>query len=182
MAETISPVVYGGRTKRYWAVLAVHVLAAGTAAAVVGMALGWIGGLVGLPLGMSWVIAILALAYLLREITGVAVPIPCRRKQVPEWWRTFFSAPIVALLYGLGLGAGFGTPLMSGTLVVVAAAALWSGDPLIGGLLVAPFGLMRAISIVIGPRALEIGRSSLLTRSVNSVALAAVAAAVVAVA
>ncbi len=50
------------------------------------------------------------------------------------------------MLYGAGLGVGFFTYLAHGTLVVVAFAAVASGRPGIGALVVAPFGLARGLS------------------------------------
>ena len=72
--------------------------------------------------------------------------VPQLRRQVPDWWREFFPWPVAAFLYGAGLGVGFFTYLSHGTLVVVALAALASGDPLVGAAIVRPFGLVRGLS------------------------------------
>jgi hypothetical protein len=90
--------------------------------------------------------------YLVRETTVVPVPVPQLRQQVPQWWRTFFSVPVAAFLYGVGLGVGFLTYLAHGTLVVVAVAAASSGEPLVGAALVAPFGLARGLSVLVAAR------------------------------
>ena len=72
--------------------------------------------------------------------------VPQLRRQVPDWWRTFFDWPIAATLYGAGLGIGFLTYLAHGTLVAVSFGAFASGDPLIGAAVVVPFGLARGLS------------------------------------
>ncbi len=146
MAETISPVVYGGRTRRYWNVVLLHTAAAGAAAALVGGVLAGLGEIAHLAPAAPYLVAGVALVYFVREALGVPIPIPAGRRQVPEWWRTFFPAPTTAILYGAGLGAGFATPLTYGTLVAVAAGALASGNPAIGALLLAPFGIARGLS------------------------------------
>jgi hypothetical protein len=157
MVETINPVVYGdakGSRSRYRTALALHVLGATAAAAIFGAALGGLGSLLGAPWGAAGV-AVLALtagAYLLREAFGVPVPVLEARRQVPEWWRTFFSRGVTAFLYGAGVGIGFFTYLGHGTLLVVSIAATASGRPLAGALLVAPFGLARALAIGVGAR------------------------------
>ena len=73
--------------------------------------------------------AAVALAYAAREAFGLPLPVPAARRQVPDWWRSFFSWPVAATLYGAGLGIGFLTFLSNGGLVVVAVAAVASGRP-----------------------------------------------------
>ena len=147
MVETITPVVYGGRTR--WAVaLALHVAGATVTAALFGAALAAVGALLEAPWGRAGAVALAmaALIYAAGELPRVTATVPQLRRQVPDWWREYFSWPIAATLYGAGLGIGFFTYLSHGTLVVVAVAALASGDPLVGALIVAPFGLLRGLS------------------------------------
>ena len=54
-------------------------------------------------------VAAVAVLYLVRELTGIRVPVPQLRRQVPDWWRTYFGRPLAAFLYGAGLGVGFFT-------------------------------------------------------------------------
>ena len=182
MVETISPVVHGGRTKTYWLSIALHVLGATTASAAFGTLLGGIGDLVGAPWGSvgALLIAALAALYVLREAFGVPVPTFDRKKQVPEWWRTFYSKPVASLLYGLGLGVGFLTYLTFGTFVVVAAAAFASGDPLFGLLLSGAFGAARSLTVAIATGtdtmdAIEEPRIIATGRFANEIALVLVA-------
>ena len=147
MVETITPVVYGGRA-RWAAALALHVLGATATAALFGAALGLVGGLLEAPWGRAGAafLAVVALVYALGELPRVTATVPQLRRQVPDWWREFFSWPLAATLYGAGLGVGFFTYLSHGTLVAVAVAALAAGDPVVGALIVAPFGLVRGLS------------------------------------
>ena len=190
MVETISPVVHGGRRRSYaWTVL-LHSIAATTAAAAVGGLLGLVGMGLRAPWGPAslWALVSVALLYMLREAFDIPVPVPDRHRQVPEWWRTFYSPAVAATLYGLGLGIGFLTFLSFGTYVVVAAAALFFGDPLTGALLCAPFGLARGLSVVVwslgagssNDAVVRIEELSVtrVPRLVNAAALSAVAATV----
>jgi hypothetical protein len=149
MAQTITPVVHGGRRRRWAATLAFHVLGATLSAGALGAMLGGAGLAIGAPWGPGGLIVVATIAglYALRELARVPIPIPDLRRQVPEWWRTWFSPQAAAFLYGLGLGVGFATHLRHGTLVAVSAAALATGDPLLGALMVAPFGLARSIAL-----------------------------------
>jgi hypothetical protein len=191
MAETIVPVVHGGRRSSYWVTVTLHTFAATAGAAALGLAL----GLAGMALGAPWgaigagALTLTGALYALREAFGLPVPIPDRHRQVPDWWRSFFSPPGTAFLYGLGLGVGFLTFLTYGTFVAVAAAALVSGDPLLGVVLCAPFGLARGLSVTVTRRArsgedaaavvdrLERAALGRLPRAVNAGALAAVSVA-----
>ena len=157
MVETISPVVHGGRRKRYWSSVALHALGATLAAATFGLILGGAGALLRAPWGRlgAAIVAVVAIMYLVREAFGLQIPLPERHAQVPQWWRDFFSPPLASFLYGAGLGIGFFTFLQFGTYVAVAAAAFLSGDALIGLLVCLPFGLTRGLSVVLTARATE---------------------------
>jgi hypothetical protein len=153
MVETITPVVRGGHA-RWRGTLTLHAAGAAATATALGALLGWMGGLLGAPWGRSGLLAVGAVAvlYALGELTPLRVPVPQLRRQVPDWWRTFFGRQVAAALYGAGLGVGFMTYLAHGTFVVVAFAAVASGRTLIGALLVAPFGLVRGVSPAVGRR------------------------------
>jgi hypothetical protein len=151
MVETISPVVYGSRGR--WATAFVlHVIGATVTAALFGAVLGALGGLLDAPWGRAGavVLAAAAVVYAFGELPRVTATVPQLRRQVPDWWREFFSWPVAAFLYGAGLGVGFFTYLSHGTLVVVSVAAIASGQAWVGALVVAPFGLVRGLSAARG--------------------------------
>jgi methylamine utilization protein MauE len=151
MVQTIAPVVHG-RNRRTWVRMVVlHVLGGAISAAAVGAVLGATGALLGAPWG-PWgalPLAAAAVAYASRDLVGLPVPIPEARRQVPEWWRSYFPPGPAAFLYGLGLGVGFLTHLRHGTLVVVALAAAASGDPAVGAVVIVPFGVARSIAVAL---------------------------------
>ncbi len=151
MVETITPVVYGGRA-RWIGALALHVAGATSTAALFGAVAGALGALLGAPWGRAGMVALAlsAAVYAIGETPRVTATVPQLRRQVPDWWRGFFSWPIAAVLYGAGLGIGFFTYLSHGTLVVVCAAALASGDPVIGAMVVGFFGFARGLSAARG--------------------------------
>jgi hypothetical protein len=156
MVETISPVVYGTRA-RWLGSLALHAVGAAATAAAFGALVAAAGSVLGAPWGRAGALAVVAIAvlYAARELLGVPVPVPQLRRQVPDWWRTFFGRPLAAFLYGAGLGVGFLTYLGHGTLVVVAVGIAATGRPLVGALAMAPFGLARGIAPLVAARASE---------------------------
>jgi hypothetical protein len=154
MVETINPVVHGER-RGGWAVdVCLHVAGATLVAGAFGAALAAAGRLLGAPWGMGGpvIVGALALAYAGAEAAGLRLPVPQARRQVPDWWRTFFSRPVFSFLYGVGLGVGFLTYLTRGTLVAVASFAFASGRPGIGLLVMAPFGLARSGVVLLARR------------------------------
>jgi hypothetical protein len=186
MVETITPAVHGGRRAGHWVSAAAHVLGAALAAATVGVALGALGGVLGAPWGWPGgaLLAVTAGLYTLGEAGAVRLPTFAAGRQVPEWWRRFYAPQTSALLYGVSLGFGFATTLSHGTLVVVCAAALLSGEPQQGLLFAAPFGIARGASAVVGGRwatrtidRLDELAATPLARTANGTVLVAVAAA-----
>lgn len=154
MIETISPVVHGGRNRRYYLAVMLHVVGATLSAALLGLLLGGLGRVLGAPWGSGGLWALVAVAglYAVREMGDLKIPLPDLDRQVPDWWRTFYSHNVAAFLYGLGLGIGFVTYLSFGTLVAVAAGALVAGDPAVGAALMGAFGLARGLSVLIVAR------------------------------
>lgn len=180
MVETISPVVHGGRTRSYWTSIAMHVLGATVTATLFGALLGALGALFGGLRGRAGVVVVViaALTYLLREAFRLPIPTFDRKKQVPEWWRTFYSKPMASFLYGVGLGVGFATYLTFGTFVVVALAAFVSGHVGMGALLSGAFGAARSIAVALAATvdADEIAARMTQGRRLNAAVLALVAA------
>ena len=181
MVDTIGAVVHGHSKKRSLAVIGLHFLGAAITAALLGAGLGALGALLGAPWGGTGlaVIALVAVVYLARESFGAPVPIPEWRRQVPSWWRDFFTPPTAAFLFGAGLGVGFLTFLTFGTFVAVATAALVGGDPSLGAVLCAPFGIARATAVALASldetrqRSVSLGEGRV-PAALNVAALAAV--------
>jgi len=155
MVETITPVVHGGSRRKWSSAVAAHTLGAALSAAALGAALGWAGGALGAPWGRAGLVVVAGVGglYAARELFGLPVPIPERRRQVPEHWRWRYPPNIASFLYGLGLGIGFLTHVRNGTLVAVSFAAAATGNPVTGALVMAPFGLSRGISLLVTARA-----------------------------
>jgi Methylamine utilisation protein MauE len=146
MVETITPVVYGGRRGRWALLLGLHATGTTFAAAAFGAALAAFGALLDAPWDVGVAVVAAVAALYLAEVLGARVPVPQLRRQVPNWWRSFFPSEVASFLYGVGLGVGFFTYLTRGSLVVVSVAAFVSGDPLVGALALAPFGLVRGLT------------------------------------
>ncbi|HEY7268044.1 MAG TPA: hypothetical protein VH501_10130 [Solirubrobacterales bacterium] len=90
----------------------------------------------------------IALLAALLEARGVRI-VPQIRRQLPEHWRRVMPMPLAAALYGVLLGIGFTTFVLSFGVWALAGVSLAVGDPGLGLLLGACFGVGRAIPILV---------------------------------
>ena len=176
MAETVTPAVCGGRVRTAVAAIC-FALGAVAAAFAVGAAAGLLGE--ALPRGAALAVAVAVAALgALRELRLLRVPLPQRRRQVPEHWRRSWPLPLWSGAYGAGLGAGALTHVPFATWYAALAGAVVIGDPLVSGLCLALFGAGRALAAVaLGPRSLErVVAAAGPVRRLNAAALGSLAA------
>ena len=93
------------------------------------------------------VAAAIALLAALLEARGTRI-VPQIRRQLPEHWRRVMPMPVVAALYGVLLGIGFTTFVLSFGVWALAGVSLTVGDPALGLVLGACFGVGRALPIL----------------------------------
>ena len=159
MVETLGSALprLGARAVRLsCATFALGALAGG---AVTFTALGALGRLLhaggdGLALGAAVAIALLAA---LGEALGVRI-VPQIRRQVPEPWRRTMPLPLAAGLYGVLLGLGFTTFVLTLAVWALAGVSVAIGSPLAGLPIGLGFGAGRALPVVVmAPRYATLG-------------------------
>ena len=91
--------------------------------------------------------ALIAAVAALLELRGARI-VPQVRRQLPEDWRRQMPMPIAAALYGVLLGLGFTTFVLTFGVWALAAISFALGQPHIGVLLGLAFGLGRALPVV----------------------------------
>jgi hypothetical protein len=98
------------------------------------------------------------LAYVLAALIAVAAAVaeargrriaPQIRRQLPEGWRWTMPLPVAAGLYGVLLGLGFTTFVLSFGVWALAGISVALGDPSTGLVIGAAFGVGRAIPIAV---------------------------------
>jgi hypothetical protein len=148
MVETLAPAGYAGRlrtTLLACATFAVGALAGGVATfaglARLGQALGAGGA------GAAAVAAVVAVAAAVGEARGVRI-VPQVRRQVPESWRRVLPVPLAAGLYGVLLGLGFTTFILTFAVWALAAVSVALGDPALGAVVGLAFGAGRALPVI----------------------------------
>ncbi len=149
MVDTLAPHGYA-RRMRITAVACLTFAAgalAGGVATFGGLAL--IGGV----LGTSHAVAVaIAAALLLAAAAGDAAGrriVPQVRRQVPEAWRRVLPVPLAAGLYGVLLGLGFTTFVLSFAVYALAAACLALGDTAVGVVVGLAFASGRILPVVV---------------------------------
>lgn len=124
-----------------------------TALAALGAALGGAGSE-----GALVVAATVALSCAFGELFGVRI-VPQIRRQVPEPWRRTMPLPLAAGLYGVLLGLGFTTFVLTLAVWALAGIAVAIGDVHAGLLIGLGFGAGRALPVVLmAPRYATLGQ------------------------
>ena len=149
MVETLAPQGYAGRMRTTLAAcltFSAGALAGGAATfgglALLGEALG-AGGAAALG-----VAAAVALVAAIGEARGARI-LPQVRRQVPESWRRRMPLPLAAGLYGVLLGLGFTTFILTFAVWALAGVSVALGDPALGLAIGLAFGAGRLLPVVV---------------------------------
>ena len=149
MVETIGPTGHDGGRRTTAAACATFALGAVVGGVVTFGSLGALGSLLwasgqGVALAVAAGLAGLAA---LGEAGGVRI-VPQIRRQVPEPWRRIMPLPLAAGLYGVLLGLGFTTFVLTLAVWVLAGFSVALGSPVVGALVGVAFGIGRAVPVV----------------------------------
>ncbi len=150
MIETIGPVGHtGGRATTISACIT-FTLGALVGGVLTFGALGLLGGLVhGADDRAAYAIAAaIAAAAAIAEIRGGSI-MPQIRRQLPEHWRRVMPMPLAAGLYGVLLGLGFTTFVLTFGVFALAGIVLAVGEPGVGVAVGLAFGIGRALPIAL---------------------------------
>jgi hypothetical protein len=90
----------------------------------------------------------IAIAAAVAEARGTRI-VPQIRRQLPERWRWTMPMPLAAALYGILLGLGFTTFVLSFGVWALAGISLALGDPAAGLVIGAAFGVGRSLPVVL---------------------------------
>jgi hypothetical protein len=102
------------------------------------------------------VAAAIAVAAAAAEARGMRI-VPQIRRQLPEAWRWTMPLPLAAALYGVLLGLGFTTFVLSFGVWALAGISIALGDPAAGVVVGAAFGIGRALPVVAVAPAVDTG-------------------------
>jgi hypothetical protein len=190
MLSTLNPVSERARGHRFWATSCWYIVGAVVGGGLLGagcavLAFGF-GRLDAAP-GVSWSLALVGAGIaVLSDIRIGGWSLPLHPRQVDERWVDRYRRWLYASGYGVQIGSGFATYIMTAGVYLVALLAVLTGSPsqaLAGGVV---FGLARGLSIAVAaagrtPAALRAVLRRVDSWAPTSAALAAAACAMVAV-
>jgi hypothetical protein len=149
MVETLAPSGYAGRVRTSLLACATFAIAAPAGGALTfgGLALLGAGLGAGGPAAVGAAAAV-AMAAAAGEARGARI-VPQVRRQVPEAWRRTLPVPLAAAGYGVLLGLGFTTFILSFAVWALAGVSVALGDPALGLAVGVAFGTGRALPVVL---------------------------------
>jgi hypothetical protein len=147
--ETIGPTGHTGGRRTTLAACATFVPGAIVGGLLTFGSLAYVGDLLHGAGGRASYLVAAAIAVIasMLEARGARI-MPQIRRQLPEHWRRVMPMPVAAALYGVLLGVGFTTFVLSFGVWALAGVSLALGEPSFGLLIGAGFGVGRAIPIV----------------------------------
>jgi hypothetical protein len=149
MVETLAPQGYAGRLRVTVAACVTFGAGALAGGAITSGGLALLGEALGAggPAALA-VAAAVALAAAIGEARGARI-VPQMRRQVPESWRRRMPVPLAAGLYGVLLGLGFTTFILTFAVWALAGVSIAIGDPALGLAVGLAFGAGRLLPVVV---------------------------------
>ena len=149
MIETIGPTGHEGGLPTTLAATATFAPFAVLGGAVTFGACGLLGEALGAGSVAGYAVAaVVAMGAAIAEARGVPI-VPQVRRQLPVGWRSAVPMPVAAAGYGVLLGLGFTTFVLSYGVWALMGVLLAIGDPLAGLAAGVAFGIGRAVPIVV---------------------------------
>lgn len=149
MVETLAPHGYARRLRTSLAACLTFALGAPAGGVLTFGGLAFAGAALGaggpVALGAAAVVAVAAAA---GEARGLRIA-PQVRRQVPEAWRRVLPVPLAAAGYGVLLGLGFTTFVLSFAVWALAATSIALGDVGLGVTMGMAFGAGRALPVIL---------------------------------
>jgi hypothetical protein len=153
MLSSLNPVSEAGRGHRFWATACWYVAGAAVGGALLGAACAggaFAVGRVAISSSVMWTLALVAAAVaLVSDSRVLGWSLPDHPRQVDERWLRTYRRWIYAGGYGVQIGTGFATYIMTAAVYLVAALAVVTGDPAQAFAAGLTFGVVRGLSIAV---------------------------------
>jgi cytochrome c biogenesis protein CcdA len=152
MIGQITPLVKAASKQTWWKTVTAHVIGASFSAIGLGLALGVVGQLVGLRVGLvpiGTAVVVLAIVCAVHDSGGPVRRLPSLRRQTPKTLECELGPIWAGFAWGLDLAQGWTTRIEFAGYYVLVALALLSADPLTGALVLGVFGIGRALPVFV---------------------------------
>src|SRR4051794_3985188 len=147
MLASITPLGERGRGASWRRTVTAYVVASTAGGAAIGTVLGALGMALHVQ-GRQWTLVAAGLLALVAATLDLADRLPTVRRQVDETWMTRYRDWVYGAGFGLQLGVGAMTIVTSASLYLTWVVELLTGDPLLGAVVGAVFGLSRAAPLL----------------------------------
>jgi hypothetical protein len=157
MLSSLNPVSEGARGNRFWLTASWYVAGALCGGALLGLgcaiaASGY--GRVHASSSLTWTVALVAALVAVASDTAVfGRSLPDHPRQVDERWLGKYRRWIYAGGYGVQIGAGFATYIMTAAVYLVAVLAILTGSPRSAFEACLVFGAVRGLTILVAANA-----------------------------
>jgi hypothetical protein len=156
MLTQLNPVAERGRGNRFAITACWYVAGAALGGALLGAVLAAGAGLVSLATGSVTALCAIgvtaAVVALYSDLPRVPWQLPLHPRQVNDRWLTSYRRWIYAGGFGVQIGTGFATYVMSATVYLVAALAVLTGDPQAAWSVGLVFGVVRGTTVLLAAR------------------------------
>jgi hypothetical protein len=153
MLASITPLGERGRQRRWGSTVAAYVFGSTLGGAAAGVLAGGAGSLAVGGIGWDLRIALVAVALAVGLVVEFALGrVPGPRRQVDESWLDLYRGPVYGFGFGVQLGAGVVTVVLTSTVYVVLVAAFASGSLAVGAAIGALAGLLRGATLLAAAR------------------------------
>ena len=173
MLSTLTPFAERARGHRFW-LTAVWFVAGATAG---GLALGALAALpamgfgrLAVPTGLTLSAVAACAAICLASDSGAAFHLPLRRRQVDETWLGTYRRWVYASAFGVQIGVGLATYVMTAAVYLTIAIAVLTGSGTQAVAVCALFGFVRGLAILFSVRALSFAATQRLHRRFHDLA------------
>jgi hypothetical protein len=170
--SSLNPVSERARGHRFWATAAWYVAGAVAGGALLGGGCAVVAAAVGrlhLPAALVWTLVLAAAAVAVAsDSRAVGFSLPDHPRQVDERWLTAYRRWIYAGGYGLQIGTGFATYIMTAALYLMVVLAALSGSAASAFLVGVGFGAVRGLTLLVVARARTPDRLRALVARVDS--------------
>lgn len=158
MLASITPLGERARRSRWGLTVSAYLMGSVLGGGALGGVLGFAGKLLGAALGpreSGWwlgAFALVCVAATAFDLGVAGLRLPTVRRQVNENWLHAYRGWVYGLGFGVQLGAGVVTTVVTAAVYVTFALALLTSSPVLGSVVGATFGLARAVPVLAAGR------------------------------
>lgn len=156
MISAINPLSERSRGNRYWLTAAWFVLGSVLGGVALGSASGLLAVLLGSladhPVAAAWIGVLACLVALAADRRLAGFQLPLHPRQVNELWLTRYRRWLYAAGFGMQIGVGFATYIMTAATYLVVVLAALTGSPALALATGTVFGLVRGLAVLLSAR------------------------------